>query len=140
MKNIRLNCTPKSKEEVIREVGGMLVDSGYVKPGYVDGMVKREESFSTNVGNEIALPHGIEAVKDQIISSGIAVMVFPEGTEWSDGEKVKLVIGIAGVDGEHLEILANIAERLSLPEDVAKLIQGTEKDVYEMLTRKADEN
>ena len=30
--NIRVNCKAQSKEQVIREVGQMLADSGYVDP------------------------------------------------------------------------------------------------------------
>ena len=42
MKNIRLDCKSKGKDEVIREVGQMLCDSGYVDEGYIEGMLKRE--------------------------------------------------------------------------------------------------
>ena len=43
--NIRVNCSPASKEDVIREVGQMLVDSGYVDAPYIEGMIEREKSF-----------------------------------------------------------------------------------------------
>ena len=44
--NIRVNCKADTQEQVIRQVGQMLVDSGYVKQSYVDGMVEREKTFS----------------------------------------------------------------------------------------------
>ena len=134
-KNIRLNCKPMPKEEVIRAVGRMLCDSGYVDEGYIEAMQKRELSFPTNIGNGIALPHGVEEAKKEIRQSGIAVMVFPEGTDWGN-EKVKLVIGIAGVGEEHLEILSIIAEKMSVPEAVEALIQGTEEEIYNTFTTK----
>ena len=77
--NIKTNCTPDTKENVIRSVGKMLVESGYVTESYVDGMVEREKSFSTYMGNSLALPHGVEAAKKEIKSSGIAVMIFQIG-------------------------------------------------------------
>ena len=101
--NVKVGCKADTKENVIRQVGQMLVDSGYVNPSYVDAMVKREESFSTYMGNELALPHGVEEAKKEIKASGIAVMIFPEGTDWG-GETVKVVVGIAGVGEEHLQI------------------------------------
>ena len=108
--NVKVGCKADTKENVIRQVGQMLVDSGYVNPSYVDAMVKREESFSTYMGNELALPHGVEEAKKEIKASGIAVMIFPEGTNWG-GETVKVVVGIAGVGEEHLQILSVIAEQ-----------------------------
>lgn len=134
-KNIRLNCKPMPKDDVIRAVGQMLCDSGYVDEGYIDAMLKRELSFPTNIGNGIALPHGVEEAKKEIKQSGIAVMVFPEGTDWG-GEKVKLVIGIAGVGEDHLEILSIIAEKMSAPDAVETLIQGNEEDIYRTFTTK----
>ncbi len=131
--NIRMGCSPSSKEEVIRQVGQMLVDSGYVNSGYIDAMLKRELTFSTNMGNAIALPHGVEEAKKEIKASGIAVMTFPEGTDWGTGD-VKLVIGIAGVGDEHLTILGNIAAKMSTPEDVDRLVAGSVDDVYKILT------
>ena len=53
--NVKVNCKADKKENVIRAVGQMLVDTGYVNQSYVDAMVKREESFSTYMGNELAL-------------------------------------------------------------------------------------
>ena len=40
--NVKVNCKPDTKENVIRAVGQMLVDTGYVEQPYVDAMVKRE--------------------------------------------------------------------------------------------------
>lgn len=130
--NVRVNCKADTKENVIRAVGQMLVDTGYVNPSYVDAMVKREESFSTFMGNELALPHGVEEAKKDVKASGIAVMVFPDGTDWS-GEQVKVVVGIAGVGEEHLQILSAIAEVALEEGSMEKLISGSEEVVYEML-------
>lgn len=131
--NIRINCKADTKENVIRAVGKMLVDSGYVDEAYVDAMVKREESFSTYMGNGLALPHGVEEAKKEIKASGIAVMVFPEGTDWN-GETANIVIGIAGVGEEHLQILSVIADKMLEPEAVEKLIACDEEGVYQMLS------
>ncbi len=130
--NVKVNCKADTKENVIRAVGQMLVDTGYVNPSYVDAMVKREESFSTFMGNELALPHGVEEAKKDVKASGIAVMVFPEGTDWS-GEQVKVVVGIAGVGEEHLQILSAIAEVALEEGSMEKLISGSRETVYEML-------
>jgi mannitol/fructose-specific phosphotransferase system IIA component len=134
-KNILVNCKAKEKEAVIREIGQVLCDSGYVEASYIEGMLEREKSFSTNIGNQIAIPHGVEAAKSKIKNSGIAVMVFPEGTLWND-EKVSIVIGIAAKGEEHLDILANIADTLSTEEAVAKMLHSSVDEIYSIFTGK----
>ena len=134
-KNILINCKAKEKEAVIREIGQVLCDSGYVEASYIEGMLERETSFSTNIGNQIAIPHGVEAAKSMIKNSGIAVMVFPEGTLWND-EKVSIVIGIAAKGEEHLDILANIADKLSTEEAVAKMLHSSVDEIYNIFTGK----
>lgn len=111
----------------------MLVDSGYVDQPYVEAMIEREKSFSTFMGNGLALPHGVEAAKKEIKASGIAVMVFPEGTEWGT-EKANIVIGIAGVGEEHLQILGVIADKMLAPEATEELISGDVDTVYRILS------
>lgn len=134
-KNIILGCKPKEKDAVIREVGGLLYNSGYVEESYIEGMLEREKSFSTNIGNGIAIPHGVEATKKNIKTSGLSVMVFPEGTTWND-EPVYIVIGIAAVGDEHLDILANIANKLSDMEAVKKLIVSDVDTIYDIFMGK----
>ena len=70
MKNIRLDCKSKGKDEVIREVGQMLCDSGYVDEGYIEGMLKRELTFATNIETE---SHCLIEWRKQKRKSGIPV-------------------------------------------------------------------
>lgn len=133
--NIRVNCSPDTKENIIRQVGQMLVDTGYAGQSYVDAMLERETSFSTFMGNGLALPHGVEAAKKDIKASGIAVMTFPEGIDW-DGNQVNVVIGIAGVGEEHLQILSVIADKMLDESTCAAMPSYTVEEVYEVLTGK----
>lgn len=136
-KNIKLNCEEKHKDEVVKEIGNLLVESGYVNASYVDAMLEREKTFATYMGNGIALPHGVESAKKGIITSGIAVMVFPNGTDW-EGEKAKIVIAIAGKGEEHLDILGNIASKLGEEEAVEAVLHMNVDEVFEFITRKED--
>lgn len=130
--NIRTGCKAASQEEVIRQIGQMLVDSGYVDQPYVEAMLEREKTFSTFMGNGLALPHGVEAAKKDIKASGIAVMTFPEGIDWK-GNTVNVVIGIAGVGEEHLQILAVIADKMLDADASEKLAKGDADTVYRIL-------
>jgi mannitol/fructose-specific phosphotransferase system IIA component len=132
--NIILNQPKAEREEVIRRCGRMLVDSGYVNERYIEGMIKRDNSFSTGIGNFIAIPHGEEACKKDIITTGIVVLTYPEGIDWH-GSPVYLVIGIAAKGDEHLDIMGNIVDNLETGDDVIKLVKSAGvDDVYRILS------
>lgn len=133
--NIFTNCKECPKNEVITKIGGILVKSGYVDDSYVAAMLERELTFSTYLGNGIAMPHGINIAKKDIKASGLAVMVFPKGTDW-DGKKAYLVIGLAGKEDEHLKILGNLANILVDEGSVMKMLDMNEDEIYHILTRR----
>ncbi|MED4164947.1 PTS sugar transporter subunit IIA, partial [Halalkalibacterium halodurans] len=101
--------------------GTLLVEKGYVEPNYVDKMFERETVTSTYLGNYLAIPHGTEEAKEQVIHSGMSVLVFDDPVDW-DGQEVRVVIGIAGKGTEHLDILSKIAITFSEEENVERLL------------------
>ncbi|KXZ12617.1 PTS mannitol transporter subunit IIA [Bacillus nakamurai] len=128
--NIKLNQTVKSKEDAIRLAGQTLIDNGYVKDGYVAKMFEREETSSTFMGNFIAIPHGTEDAKEEVLHSGISVIQIPDGVEYGEGNTAKVVFGIAGKNNEHLDILSNIAIVCSEEENIERLINAkTEEEL-----------
>ncbi|AMR49214.1 MULTISPECIES: PTS sugar transporter subunit IIA [Bacillus] len=128
--NIKLNQTVNSKEDAIRLAGQTLIDNGYVKNGYVEKMFEREETSSTFMGNFIAIPHGTEDAKDEVLHSGISVIQIPDGVEYGEGNTAKVVFGIAGKNNEHLDILSNIAIICSAEENIERLISAkTEEEL-----------
>ncbi|GIO24824.1 PTS sugar transporter subunit IIA [Oceanobacillus sp. J11TS1] len=126
--NIELGVQVSSKEEAIRHVGGILLNNGYVKDSYIDKMLKREEIASTFMGNSLAIPHGTEDAKNEVLETGLSVVTVPDGVDFGDGNIVKLLIGIAGKGDEHLEILSQIAIICSEEENVEKLTQASSKE------------
>ena len=134
-KNIIVKCDPLTKEDAIKKAGQLLADSGYVDQEYVAAMLEREKTFSTFMGNGLALPHGVEAAKKQVKASGISVVTFKEPIDW-DGNPVQTVIGIAGVGDEHLEILSMVAEAM-LDEEICENFASYDTDhIYHILTEK----
>ncbi|KAF6532748.1 MULTISPECIES: PTS sugar transporter subunit IIA [Bacillus] len=128
--NIKLNQTVNSKEDAIRLAGQTLIDNGYVTNGYVEKMFEREETSSTFMGNFIAIPHGTEDAKDEVLHSGISVIQIPDGVEYGEGNTAKVVFGIAGKNNEHLDILSNIAIICSEEENIERLISAkTEEEL-----------
>lgn len=132
--NILLNQKFDSKEEVIREVGKIMQESGYVDHEYTKGMLDRENEAPTHFGIGLAIPHGTNETKAAIKKSGLVVFTIPEGVKWDD-ETVKLVIGIADVGDEHLSILSNVATKIDNEEIVNDIVANKSQDeIYEILT------
>ena len=131
-KNIILNNAPVDKETAIRTIGKVLVDSGYVTEKYVDGMVAKEDVFNTAIGNNLAIPHGIESVIGEIKNSGLAIMTYPEGIDWGDGEIVKLVIAVASAGDDHVETLGKIAMTCESEEAVDRIIHMSVDEIYDL--------
>lgn len=135
LENIILNAPSEPHEDAIRRCGQILVDAGYVAPQYIDGMLARDRSFTTAIGNCIAIPHGEKEYKQYIEKTGLSVVTYPQGLDWN-GERVYLVIGIAAKGNEHLDILENIVDQLDSEEDVLALVeQGDRQKLYDILTR-----
>lgn len=133
--NIIIHHQPLTYREAIEKVGAMLKKSGYVTQKYVDGMFKRDEELSVYLGNLLAIPHGVFEVKDEILHSGICVMVVPNGIDWH-GEEVKVVIGLAGKGEEHMQILSNISMIFAEIEEVEKLIKLQDpQQIYQLFNQ-----
>ncbi|HEX2189220.1 MAG TPA: phosphoenolpyruvate--protein phosphotransferase [Longimicrobiaceae bacterium] len=131
--DVRLGAKAGSKEEAIRAVGGVLAERGYIDPAYVESMLGRERQANTYLGSGIAIPHGMGEHREMILRTGVAVLQLPGGVEWSPGQTVRLVVGIAAKSDEHLGVLAALtdvlddparAERLARTADPAELAAG----------------
>lgn len=131
-KNILLNRPRQTKEEVIRDMGRVLYESGYVTERYTEAMLKKEEVFNTAIGNKLAIPHGVEGMTGEILNAGIAIFTYPDGVDWGNGQTVNLVIGIASVGDEHLETLSKIATTCSSEAEVEKILKLNVDEVYEL--------
>lgn len=133
-KNIFLDLTANSKEEAIRYAGQKLVDNGYVKPAYIEAMLKRERLTSTFLGESIAVPHGTIEAKDDVITTGIVFCQYPAGVQFGEEEQdqARIVIGIAARNNEHLDVIAKLTNALDDPKIIAQL--ATTCNIEEVLT------
>ena len=132
-KNIILGCASVTPEEAIIACGRRMVESGYVDEAYIQGMLEREKSFSVAIGSHVAIPHGTNEVKPLIKKTGIVVMTYPDGIDWN-GDKVKLVVGIATKGEEHLEVLGRIVSIAATDEDTDAVVAGADSEsLYQKL-------
>lgn len=125
---IMLNAKVASKEEAIRLAGDLLVQAGHVTAAYVEKMQEREQLATTYIGSGVAIPHGTNESKQEIRSTGISIVQAPEGVDFGEGNTAYLLVGIAAVGDEHLEVLSNIAIICSEEENVKRVVQATSAD------------
>lgn len=132
--NIALNVKVKNKEEAIRCAGKILAENAYTTPKYIEHMLEREKRFSVYIGNHLAIPHGIESSDSEIYTSGLSVIQVPEGVDFGEGNIAYVVIGIAGKDGTHLNMLSNIALICAEEENIEKMRRAENKhEIMEIL-------
>lgn len=122
--NILTGLKTESKDDAILRAGHLLEQKGYVRKGYAEAMLKRENASTTYMGMGIAIPHGTDEAKKDIIRSGIVILQYPEGVDFED-EKAYLIAGIAGKGDEHIEILASLGETFE-DEDKLKALMSAE--------------
>ena len=133
---VLLGAHAAGKADAIRLAGEVLVKAGCAAPSYVEGMLARERVLSTYLGSGIAIPHGEIADLRSVYRTGVSILQLPEGVEWEPGERVYLVIGLASIDDEHVEVLTNLLELLQEPESISQLVHATDpKVIVERLTR-----
>ena len=131
--NVVAEGTATTRDEAIREAGALLVNSGAVRPDYVDSMFEREASVSTYMGNFLAIPHGTNDAKESILRSSLCLVRYSQPIDWN-GKPVRFAVGIAGLNNEHLQILSKVAIVFSDTAEVQKLIEaGSADEIFTLL-------
>lgn len=129
VERIRVQAQAQDKNDAIRQAGELLVSTGCVTPAYVDGMLAREMTMSTYLGNGVAIPHGQFENREDILQTGISVLQLPTGVVWEDDETAHLIIGIAASSDEHIGVLAALAEVIEDEEITQLLIQTADPNL-----------
>ena len=110
-----------------------MVSKGYLTKVDKESFYKRENMSSTEIGNQIAIPHAIDIDPDV---SKVCVLINKKAVSWED-EKVRLVILMSIQKEMYLdfgEILENLYMTLSDEEKVSKVLNiKTYKDFIKLL-------
>ena len=135
--HILLNQKLPSKVDVLRVIGDVLLASGDVTERYVLGMFQKEAQYGTWMTDGIAMPHGTNEVKSEVLRNSIVLVQLPDGVDWGKGRMVRLAIGLAGKgDDQHMELLASLAGVLQQQGLVERLVASQDKnEIIEILTR-----
>ena len=128
---IKLNLSFANKEEAIRYCGRQLFEAGHVNKAYIEAMIQRNEELSVYMGNFIAIPHGTDAAKKEVLSSAITIVQVPAGVNFGTEEDPKVatvLFGIAGLGDDHLEIIQKISIFCADVDNVVKLADAQSED------------
>ncbi len=124
------NQTFQDKEEVIRYIAEMVWENKKIedKQAYINAVLKREQTASTEMGDQIAIPHG---ESDTVRECFVAVLKLAKPVVWDQNE-VALVFNI-GISKrkkskEHIEILARLCTNLMVEEDREKLYDAKNRE------------
>ncbi|HFI1344900.1 TPA: PTS sugar transporter subunit IIA, partial [Klebsiella pneumoniae] len=135
-KNIKLNMTARTKEEVIEELTDLLIQDGAVtnKEDFIRDVWLREELGSTGFENHIAIPHGKSSgVSRTALAIGRTQHAIP--WETMDGSDVRCVIlfAVCLVDqnATHIRLLAQVSGSLADEDIIAKLL--VESDPHKII-------
>ena len=127
-----------SKDEAIRQAGGLLVALGATDPSYTDAMFARETQVSTFMGNGVAIPHGTNESRSAIRKAQLGFIQYPGGVDW-DGKTCHVCIPIASNSDEHIAILSALASVLADKAKAERLQTTTNIDeVLELLAPEED--
>lgn len=136
VKNIKLNMTARTKEEVIEELTDLLIQDGAVtnKEDFIRDVWLREELGSTGFENHIAIPHGKSSgVSRTALAIGRTQHAIP--WETMDGSDVRCVIlfAVCLVDqnATHIRLLAQVSGSLADEDIIAKLL--VESDSHKII-------
>lgn len=134
----------KSYEDIMRKLGGALIEQGYAKESYVDALIAREREFPTGLdidGVGVAIPH---TDVSHVCKGGIAIGILEEpvnfvemGSE-DDRVEVQLVFMLAVIEPKaHMDRLQRILAIIQDKAVLEKLIHTKETEqIIEVIKEK----
>lgn len=141
---IIVDLKSKAKTEVIDELVNKLDKAGRLnnKEDYKKAILKREEEFSTGIGDGIAIPHAkTAAVKTPALAFGRS----KEGIDYDslDGSKAHIFFMIAASEGahnDHLDTLSRLSSMLMNESFRDQLMNAkTENDILSLIDKQENE-
>lgn len=143
IRSVKLDGTPKSKQEALDEMVSLMVKSGKINNAeeYRKQVYAREEESTTGIGEGIAIPHGRG---ESVGRPGLAAMLVKDGVDFDslDDEPVTLIFLIAAPntkDNVHLDVLSKLSMMLMDEEFTANLRNAASPKEFLAIIDKADD-
>lgn len=126
---VLLNAQATTKEDVLRLISQNLSVLGLVSGDYLEALQAREDTVSTYLINGVAIPHGVNEAKQQVIQTGVFIVQVPQGVVWdSKGNVARLFVGIAAKGKDHLSLLQRLTNVVMDEALAEKLANTTDKN------------
>jgi PTS system nitrogen regulatory IIA component len=136
--NVVLDIPVTSKKRALEQMSLLFENhQGLERASVFDSLFARERLGSTGLGHGVAVPHG--RVKNiNTPSAAFARLAQPVAFDSPDGQPVDLILVLIVPEAatqQHLDILAEVAQRLSEPSVLDQLRRESDAmRIYEMLT------
>lgn len=121
--DIFLGLKAPDKEKAIRIAGEKLLEAGCIRPPYVEAMLSREKTVSTYIGQSLAMPHGTNEARGEVLKTGVVICQYPDGVWFGPGKDdiAHIVVGLAAKGDEHMNVISALARALENPKLIAHL-------------------
>lgn len=136
---VNLHLKGKTKEEIISEMVGILVDSGRVsnRDEALKSVMEREQKMSTGMKHGIAIPHGkTDVVSDMVACIGISDE--PVDFDSLDQEPCRIFImtlSPTNKTGKHLQFLAEVSLLFKSADKRREILEAKDNEaVIQILT------
>ena len=125
--HIKLNVEVDTWQDAVREAGKLLLDTGAIRPGYIDAMIQTAEELGAYIviAEGIAMPHAMPEAGVNRTAFSLVKLDPPIAFGNPDNDPVELVIGLACKDAEtHVNAIRSLAELIMDKERIARLFQA----------------
>ena len=132
------------KDEAIAELIEVLVNAGRIidREAAIEAIQRREAQGTTGIGGGVGIPHAKHETVDALC---MAIGISPEGVEFDalDDELVHLVFLVMAQGnnpGPHVQLLAELAELLEVPDFKDNLLAAGSPQEVIAIVRAAEES
>jgi Transcriptional antiterminator len=125
---IYINEQYKSKEELIKNICEKLRARSYIEDGFLESILEREERYTTEVGNGVAIPHG--SFKDVNVPKVVYIKL-KEPIKWKE-EMVQIVLLVCTREKDttqFIKFFRNFYKLIESEEEIKKLGSYTDKSI-----------
>ena len=140
--NITLEIKSKPKQEIIKDLLSLLIETGEVSPNNFDelyqGLLEREKLESTAIGGGLAIPHVRSDLVDDI---KMVVAISKEGIDFDAIDKnpvhfMVLIISPFAKANEYIAIIARFSRMVRNKKVVQKLLEvNSSQEAYQIITK-----
>lgn len=128
--NVQIVESVKDWEDAVHVAVQPLVDQGYVKSDYIDGIIANAKEFGPYfvICPDLALLHA--RPEQGVIHRQLAVTVLRQAIRFKEeGPDVRLLVTLAAEDANsHIEVMQKLAVMFSDPDNITKIAEADDAD------------